>query len=233
MHDRTLRLARHRARLRKKSGGAAMFIVAITLALLAAMGVYGLTATARDIQAAGDSRMNVQLQHTAVGAFMSAAETIVSSGTGGTTDGIVNTMTGGAGYQSNAPPYGASACRSTKPYSGNAAFKNAEACTVLDMQHMASIASGSNALIPPPSPFCANCPHLNSDSWGGIPQQPNFWIEVTNPRPIGCPPGNDSQQNICKELTLTVYMNAVPGAGLAPTSVVVGRGRLHVVGNPR
>ena len=51
----TSRLVRKAAR-RRTQRGAALFVVAVTLALLAAMGVYGLTATALDVRAAGHSR---------------------------------------------------------------------------------------------------------------------------------------------------------------------------------
>ena len=60
-----VRAARARARARRRSAGAAMFIVAVTLGLLAAMGVYGLSATAYDIRAAGHGRAAAQVQHTA------------------------------------------------------------------------------------------------------------------------------------------------------------------------
>ena len=52
----------HRARARRQSEGAVMFIVAVTLGLLAAMGVYGLTATQADIKSAGHMREALQAQ---------------------------------------------------------------------------------------------------------------------------------------------------------------------------
>ncbi|CAN5917725.1 hypothetical protein BH11MYX4_BH11MYX4_13540 [soil metagenome] len=50
------RRALARARARRRNAGAVMFIVAVTLGLLAVMGVYGLSATSADIRSAGHMR---------------------------------------------------------------------------------------------------------------------------------------------------------------------------------
>src|SRR4051812_10073630 len=72
MNARSVVLAR--ARARHESAGAAMFIVAVTLGLLAAVGVYGLSATAMDVRAAGHMRESAQAQSAAEHALLLTAE---------------------------------------------------------------------------------------------------------------------------------------------------------------
>jgi len=68
-----------RARLRRKSGGAIIFIVATSLALLAAIGVYALSSAASDTRASGYYRQSTQAQYMAdVGAGAIAAYIDVS-----------------------------------------------------------------------------------------------------------------------------------------------------------
>ncbi len=55
--------AKSRARRRQKSGGAVIFIVATTLALLAAIGVYALSSAASDTRSSGYYRQATQAQY--------------------------------------------------------------------------------------------------------------------------------------------------------------------------
>lgn len=70
---RRIRLALLRARRRASGDGAVIFIVAMTLGLLAAIGVYGMSATSLDLRAAGHAREAMQNQHIAEHAMMSVA----------------------------------------------------------------------------------------------------------------------------------------------------------------
>ena len=76
-----------------------MFVVAVTLGLLAAMGVYGLSATAMDIRAAGHFRENAQAQSAAEHAIMLTAETF----TPGTAGEIVRDDAGWVGRRDRHP----------------------------------------------------------------------------------------------------------------------------------
>jgi len=74
--SRALRRSVSRSRARRDSGGAVMFIVVVTLGLLAAMGVYGLSAAQADVRAAGHMREALQAQKAGEHALTMAAETL-------------------------------------------------------------------------------------------------------------------------------------------------------------
>jgi hypothetical protein len=57
--------AKRRARARGRDGGAAMFIVAMTLAVLASVGVYALAAAATEVRTSGNERQNTQTHYLA------------------------------------------------------------------------------------------------------------------------------------------------------------------------
>lgn len=76
MNARTL--ARLRARARRDRGGAVIFIVAMTLAVLAAMGVYALRASSLEMRASGFGRQNAQAHYLSEYGVVAAAETVNS-----------------------------------------------------------------------------------------------------------------------------------------------------------
>lgn len=217
-HDRSLALARRRARARAKSDGAAMFIVAITLGLLAAMGLYGLTATSADIRAAGHLRESLQGQKAGEHAVTSTAETFNPS----TAKGLVETMMAGTGKQTTD-------CKSAAPYTGsasNAAATNvstqaAEACIRLSAKEMENIAAGVNAWTSTP---------YTSKSFGDVVNQPFVKVEVTNPVDIAPPPGSglDPSRQRYAQVTATVYVEMKSALNVPAETMVLGRGRLTV-----
>ena len=83
-------LAQRRALRRRKEAGAALFVVAVTLALLAAMGVYGLSATALDVRSAGHNREAMAGQNVAQHTMLLTAETLSPS----KAQGIISSMYG-------------------------------------------------------------------------------------------------------------------------------------------
>jgi hypothetical protein len=60
-----LALARNRTRARRGEGGAVLFIVAMTLAVLASVGVYALAAAATEVKTSGNERQNTQTHYLA------------------------------------------------------------------------------------------------------------------------------------------------------------------------
>ncbi len=70
-----------RSRHRRRSAGATMFIVVVTLALLAVMGVYGLTAASNDIKSGGHVRSRAQAMHASEYASAFASEGFTRSTT--------------------------------------------------------------------------------------------------------------------------------------------------------
>jgi hypothetical protein len=72
--------ARRRSAKRARSGGAVMFIVAMTIALIAAMGVYALNIAATEVKTAGYLRQNVQTHYLSEYGVLTAAERFAGGG---------------------------------------------------------------------------------------------------------------------------------------------------------
>ena len=68
-----LALAKRRAGLRRSDDGAVMFIVAMTLAVLASVGVYALAAAATEVRTSGNERQNTQTHYLAQYGVLGAA----------------------------------------------------------------------------------------------------------------------------------------------------------------
>lgn len=204
-------LARRRSRARRDSAGAAMFIVAITLGLLAAMGLYGLSATAADIRAAGHLREATQGQSAGEHGLMSTAELLNPT----TAAFLVSQMTAGAGPNSGQDTTG---CRTANPFTGITQYRDAEACLRLDLPKMQTIANANGTNLWPGTPF-------SPTSFGpGAVNLPYTKVELTNPVDVLSPDGKST----FKRVTVTVFVEMKPGAALPAETVVAGRGSLTV-----
>jgi hypothetical protein len=227
-----------RARRRRKSGGAAMFIVAVTLGLLAAMGVYGLSATAYDVKAAGHVREATQAQHAAEEAIMLAAETLQP----GTAGELVRVM---QLEKASEFKVASRACRTSKPASAlafdEAKFRVAEACLILSTDEMSKIApipkANGNAFHNVPfRQKIAGSP----GAFGNVDLWPFLRVEMTNPinwsTPAGFAQGGQAvKPPIYTSVRTTVFIELKPGTSMidardnnAAHVVVAGRGRLIV-----
>jgi hypothetical protein len=69
----TLALAKRRAARRRLQGGAIMFIVAMTIAVLASVGIYALVAATTEVRMAGNERQNTQTHYLAEYGILGAA----------------------------------------------------------------------------------------------------------------------------------------------------------------
>ncbi len=213
-----------RARARRRSAGAAMFIVAITLGLLAAMGVYGLTATAYDVRAAGHGRAAAQAQHAAELAMVTSATLLRPENVGG----LAGILTRG-----NFP---AKPCKSAKPVFAGDQIQNAAAETCIPL----SPDSNMRALAPVPgswpTPSGGVTVPFTAQSFGEVPWHPFINVELTNPVTYPAPSGGGYaisqgggvQPPVFTSIRVTVYVEMRPDIGTRADSVVTGRGRLVV-----
>jgi len=230
-------ILRARARARKKSAGAALFVVAITLGLLAVMGVYGMTTTAMDVRSAGHIRQATQAQHMAESGVILTAETM----TPGVSGEIIRLMhakpvsAGGPATGRNGP----NDCKSGKPWTNNVLYENAEACKVIEWEEMRKIVQNVtawNAGVEPATIDPSNGLPPKDRSFGGVDVWPVVRIELTNPD--YWEQRNGTSQNVpftYAEIRATVYVDMKPKkADLALTraeeslSVGAGRGRIIV-----
>jgi hypothetical protein len=195
-----------------------MFVVAITLGLLAAMGVYGLSATASDLRSAGHVREALHGRSAGEHALMTTAEAMNPSSAAA----LVAMMTAGNTYGQSTN------CRTAAAYSlTTVSTRDAQACIVLDMPKMQRIANSTGAPLWPEAmkPF-------EADSFGPLyptppPYAPVTRVEVTNPVDVLSADGKSS----FKRVTVTTFIEmrdaTVPNSAPAQT-IVTGRGRLTV-----
>lgn len=229
-------LALRRALRRRKEAGAALFVVAVTLALLAAMGVYGLSATALDVRSAGHNREAMAGQNVAQHTMLLTAETLSPS----KAQGIISGMYG---------PNATTDCRTAKQKATagvSSQYNNAEACTRLTPQRLQLLATGTV----PTSADCVAHPgavgfgsgqgyQFQCDSFGKdpagnpIPLIPNVQVEISNPVAVSMPGFQSSdmnnQQKQFAALTVTVFTE-MKEPNEPPKMAVVGRG--HIIVGP-
>lgn len=211
--SRAARLAR--ARARRHSDGAVMFIVVVTLGLLAAMGVYGLSATQSDIKAAGHMREALQSQRAGEHALMMTAESLNPM----TADGVVGSMSSVADRTTN--------CKTAAPYGGSGPILPGVACKRLKEADMLIIGKAANANAWAKPGFAA-------DSFGAVQSTPSVEVELSNP--IDLPPasgyGSDPTLAPPRFAQVTVTVIATTRATGFPStpaqSAVMGRGRMTV-----
>ncbi|HSO38769.1 MAG TPA: hypothetical protein VLT33_39840 [Labilithrix sp.] len=210
------RRALARARARRRNAGAVMFIVAVTLGLLAVMGVYGLSATSADIRSAGHMREALQGQRAGEAALMMTAETFNPN----VAQALVQQMTDGVGQARDC-------VTAAQPYTGNVAARYAEACIRLDPTRMTTIANTSNPLNPWAVSVAPAQPGFTQQSFGNVLNQPYISVEVTNPINTEVTSGN-SQTVRYSQLTVTVLVQLKSSPTLAAETAVAGRGRITV-----
>ena len=182
-----------------------MFIVAVTLGLLAVMGVYGLSATQADLKSVGHMREALQGQKAGEHALMLTAETFNPSNV----DNLNQAMRGINGANTRN-------CRSAAPWTGNTTEAPAEACKRLDMTQMQALATNTN-------PWVSTA--FTPLSFGQVTNQPFITVEVGNPIDMVMP-GNSEAMYV--QVRVTVFAEMKQAAGQPVETMVTGRGRLTV-----
>jgi hypothetical protein len=74
-----LALAKQRAAARRRQDGAAMFVVAMTVAVLASVGVYALAAAANEVRTSGNERQNTQTHYMAQYGIIGSSQLLTGS----------------------------------------------------------------------------------------------------------------------------------------------------------
>jgi hypothetical protein len=192
-----------------------MFIVVVTLGLLAAMGVYGLSAASADIKSAGHMREALQAQKAGESALITTAETFNPA----SAKGLVEAMSG---------PKRTMNCKTATSYSGPLPAPPQAACLRLSTDEMKVVADGiaGNG----PNPWVSTVPPFAPDSFGAITNKPFVQVEISNPVDIPPPPGSgyDPATQRFTQVTATVYVEVKSASAAAAESVVAGRGRMTV-----
>jgi hypothetical protein len=208
-----------RARSRRRSAGAAMFIVAITLGLLAAMGVYGLAATASDVRAAGHGRQAAQAQHAAELAIQTSAYVIQTANAQQVMRNVAARVTPNC---MTARPIGTLTGDPDLNRYANGCWMMTNDSTNDTFHALAQSGAqwGEAVTAPVMGPF-------SPQSFGEVPDYAHIRVELTNPVDWAPPPGFD-QNFTFTQLRATVRVEMRPGTTLPADSVATGRGRLVI-----
>lgn len=213
----SLKLARSRARRRRRSAGAAMFIVAVTLGLLAVMGLYGLSATSADIRAAGHTRETLQAQKTAEHSLVTTAELLTPS----KAKELYEAMYGNGNSNTKN-------CLSTPAFTGAVDRRDAEACKRLTL---GELGQQSNMARPPFTTRSFGDVQNNAITAGGdgltLGGSATNAVQVELSNPIDVPiVGSTTEKKV--QITVTVYTTLRPTPTEPPQTLVTGRGRLTI-----
>jgi hypothetical protein len=187
-----LRSAKRRTARRRREAGAAMFIVSMTLAVLASLGVYALAAAQSEIRSSGNERQNTQTHYMAEYGVLGAAHEITSSkaqfylglmlSNPDTPCVSLPTVPGTASILTRA-------CRRLGSTELGAAWNGA---TITD-------AYGGNT-----TP--AYSPGVPPGSFGPTPMHGDFFVELTEPNQAGPPPGYATDLHFCFiQMTVSSY----------------------------
>ena len=201
-------LALRRARARRREAGAVMFIVVVTLGLLAAMGVYGLSAASADVRAAGHMREALQAQKAGEHALTMTAETLNPK-----TVGPLVAQMSTLGRTANCKTAGPLPAAATSVPPGAACLR----LTEVGMRAAAGTVTPWNAV-----------PAFAPDSFGSVTSVPNVSVELSNPFDVQRP-GFDATMRFT-QVTATVFVDvrSTVDIGAPAQSIVSGRGRLTV-----
>ena len=181
-----LALAKRRAALRHREDGAVMFIVAMTLAVLASVGVYALAAAAIEVKTSGNERQNTQTHYLSQYGVLGVAREMTGSYARFTIGRMKSTV-----YQDTN-------CVSLQGVT--AATPAALACV-----RMGSAELGAGWTIPvvnqqyggnttPAQPYTTKTP---PGTFGSTPMNGDFFVELTEPMQLSAPARYSSNANAC------------------------------------
>lgn len=180
-----LHLAKRRAARRHDEGGAAMFIVAMTLAVLASVGIFALAASSIEVRMSGNERQSTQTHYLAEYGILGMTRELAPTKTDSYVGMMVNntdTCLALANVPSGAPPLSLE-CRRFHSQEMSQTWQGAP---VVD-------AYGGNA------PFAA---HIDPGSFGVTPMDADFFVEITDLQIVKAPNNSDRCTNL---LTVTSY----------------------------
>ncbi len=182
--------ARQRSARRKESGGAVIFIVAMTLAVLASLGMYALASATNEVKTAGYERQSAQSHYLSEYGILGAAEN-VSPITAQVYLGMMLAQSATATLNRND-----SGCISLPMTAGqySAATTSSKACRRM----------GATELANSSTPIWPGGVGVPSSSYGSAPLAGDFFIELTDPVQSQPPQGFDLRLGLCfAQFTIT------------------------------
>jgi hypothetical protein len=177
-----LHRAKRRVSRRRREGGAAMFIVSMTIAVLASLGVYALAATQNEIRSSGNERQSTQTHYLAEYGVLGTAHEISAT--------KAQFFMGLMLTQPDTP------CASL-PNVPSTANILTRACRRLGATELAGAAwTGAPITVPYGNtvPYSAG---TNPGSLGPVPINGNFFVELTEPTQANAPPRYATDLHFC------------------------------------
>jgi len=183
-----LAASKARARRRAAGAGAVMFIVAMTLAVIAAMGMYALNVAATEVKTAGYVRQEMQVHYLSEFAVLGAAQAVSGNA------GVIASKATTTPTTNCVSIYGTPSTAGMQPL----------ACRTLGSSDMAAMFSPPvPALL---TPWSSSATETTRGSLG-LPTAPDFYVELTDPNPLAlsrCASGFSNGSNLCcMEFTAT------------------------------
>lgn len=200
-----------RARSRRRSRGAVVFIVAMTLALLALMGVYAVSGAAAEVRSSGYVRQATQAHYMSEYAMNATASYMNSTNA----DFIVNTRLL-ATATGPFPPI--SDCISVPNYTVGGVSNMARACVRFNQQDIEGTYAGRPAVT------------MHSFGQPGVTtMQGTLFAEVSNPTLTQPPPGFDLNLGLAfARVTVTTGGSVQPAGNALARTLEMGRARMIV-----
>jgi hypothetical protein len=217
-------LAKRRSSRRRKEGGAIMFVVAMTTAVLASVGVYALAASANEVRTSGNERQNTQTHYLSEYGVLGITHEMVS-GKAQFYLGLMltspdNPCVALPGVPSTAAPV-TKACRRL----GSAELGAAWTGTTITVPY------GNGTTTP------AYTTGVAPGSFGPIPMYGDFFVELTEPLQAQAPPRYATDLHFCFiEMTATSSGITQPIIAGQPTGAYANEGvevqRARIIAGP-
>jgi hypothetical protein len=187
---------RIRSQRRAREAGGVIFIVAMTMAVLASIGVYALSATSTEVKTSGSLRLSVQTHYVQEMATLAAVDQIY----GFNTDRFIQNM-------QNFPDPACSSLYGVPQCSNGSVTQEQCACRRLRMSDFNPqwLALTGDTVCP------AVVSGTGIGTFGPVPIDCDFFVEFTDPGPATPVPGFGQGQSVCfRELTVTAMGSTPP-----------------------
>ncbi len=210
--DRESLLAR--SRLRRRSGGTVVFVVTTTLALMAAMGVYAMTAASQEVKVSGYMRQSTQAHYLTEMSLNATAGYVDRS-----TAAVFVRMA--KGDFNGATDFRSQNCISSAPIASPTATNLAKSCKRFVGPELQSRWCTSTA--------CAGVVSPLVPGFGAATKQTaTIWAELTNFVPLAPPPGFDTNSNMQFVKGTVTTGGVINNTTAATATPELGRGRIIV-----
>lgn len=214
-------LAKRRSRLRRTQSGAIMFILAVTMAVLASLGLYAMKAASTEVKTSGFLRQSAQSQYLSEYGVLASTQSM-----GGTLGQMQIASATSATHDTG--------CISLGSIVNTAGFRSQTCRRVgaLEVQNM--LWNGS-----PVTPIEKYQTNVRAGGLGPFPIEGDYFVELTDPARRESAPGNGGLNMCFVETTLSAYGRTQPDVfalGLVNGQEVAGQNlqlsRARIIAGP-